>query len=46
MRTFSRRLKESTVRLCERCARVCGDTCRCAALRERMLLQQLWRGVA
>ena len=46
MWTLSRKLKESTVRFCERCARVCDDTCRRAALRERVLLQQIWRGVA
>lgn len=46
MRTLSRRLKESAVRFCERCARVCDDMCRRAALRERVLLQQVWRGVA
>jgi hypothetical protein len=46
MWSLSRRLKESTVRFGERCARVCDDTCRRAALRERVLLQQNWRGVA
>jgi hypothetical protein len=45
MRSLSRRLKASTVGFCERCARVCDDTRRRAALRERVFLQQ-WRGVA
>jgi hypothetical protein len=46
MWSLFRRLTESTVRLCARCARVCDDTCRRAAIRERALLQQIWRGVA
>ena len=46
MGTLSGKLKESTVRFCERCARVCDETCRRAVLRERVLLQQIWRGVA
>jgi hypothetical protein len=46
MWTLSRKLKKSTVRFCERCARVCDDACRRAVLRDRVLLQQAWRGVA
>ena len=37
--------RELTARLCERCGRVCDDACRRTALRERAMLQQLWRGV-
>ncbi len=29
----------------ERCRQVCDDGCRRAAVRERVLLQQLWLGV-
>jgi hypothetical protein len=43
---LSRKAKESAVRFCERCAQVCDDTCRRAALRDRVLLQQMWRGMA
>lgn len=39
------RTKDLTVSLCERCSRVCDDACRRARLQERVLLQQLWRGV-
>jgi hypothetical protein len=46
MWSVCRRSKESTVRLCEHCARVCDDTCRRAAMRDRVLRQQTWRGVA
>ena len=37
--------RELAVRFCERCGRVCDDGCRRAAVRERVLLQQLWLGV-
>jgi hypothetical protein len=30
----------------ERCGQVCDDACRRAALRPRVLLQQIWRGMA
>jgi hypothetical protein len=46
MGTFSGRSKKSAVRFWERCARVCDDACRRAALRDRVLLQQMWRGAA
>ena len=39
------RTKELTVTLCERCAGICDEGCRRAALRERVLRQQLWLGV-
>ena len=39
------RTKDLTVSFCERCGRICDDTCRRPALRERVLLQQVWRGV-
>jgi hypothetical protein len=41
-----KRTKGSTVRFSDRCGRVCDDACRRSALRERVLLQQVWRGVA
>ena len=41
-----KRTKQLTLRFCERCSQVCDDTCRRAALRERVLLQQVWRGTA
>lgn len=40
------RTRELTLRICERCSHVCDDACRRAALRERLLLQQVWRGMA
>lgn len=46
MWTLFKRTRELTFRFCERCGRVCDDTCRRAALRERVLLQQVWRGMA
>lgn len=45
MRTPFTRTKEVAVTFCERCAEVCNEGCRRAALREQALLQQLWLGV-
>ena len=36
---------EPRVTFCERCGEACGDGCRQSAVRERVLLQQLWLGV-
>ena len=36
---------EVAVMFCGRCGQVCDDGCRRAAVRERVLLQQLWLGV-
>ena len=41
----SKRTKELAVSFCERCGQVCDGACRCAALGERKLLQELWLGV-
>jgi hypothetical protein len=41
---FTKR-KAVAVTFCERCAEVCDDGFRRAALRKRALLQQLWLGV-
>ena len=45
MRTLFTRTRELTGRFCERCAQVCHESRRRAAMRERLLLQQLWLGV-
>jgi hypothetical protein len=45
MRRLFTRIKEVAVTFCERCAEVCDDRCRRAALHERTLPQQLWLGV-
>ena len=45
MRRLFTRTKELSARFCERCAEICDDGCRRAALRERALVQQLWLGV-
>lgn len=45
MRRLFTRTKEVAVTFCERCAELCEEGCRRAALRERALLQQLWLGV-
>jgi hypothetical protein len=37
--------RELAETFCERCGQVCGDGCRRPAVRERVLLQQLWLGV-
>ena len=42
---LSKKTKELTVRFGERCAEICDDGRRRAALRDRALLQQLWQGV-
>jgi hypothetical protein len=43
---MSTRTKELAASFCERCGEICDAGCRRAALRERVLLQQIWRGVA
>jgi len=45
MRRLFERTKEVAVSFCERCAEVCDEGCRRAALHEPALLQQLWLGV-
>jgi len=45
MRRLFERTKEVAVSFCERCAEVCDEGCRRAALHEPALLQPLWLGV-
>jgi hypothetical protein len=39
-----RKSKELAIEFCDRCARVCGASCRAAAIRERALTQALRLG--
>ena len=45
MESVATTTSELAVAFCERCGQVCDDGCRRAAVRERVLLQQLWLGV-
>lgn len=41
-----KRTKDLALTVSDHCGRLCDDACRRAALRQRVLLQQIWRGIA